>query len=211
MSDTSTASNGFIISNTIKKSWSIFKKEWIMIYALTLLPMILGFVYSFVTGMTKDPESYNIVMHLIYMLLQFIISMGVIKGFLQVIRGKEVNMETFTSMFPLIIKYLVAQIILSVIIFVGLIFFIVPGIYFAIKYMFAPYLVIDKEMGPIEAMKASAKLTKGIKWDIIGFIAAIVILMYSGIIALLVGLIITVPLATLAYVNFYNVVSKRLK
>lgn len=182
-----------------------------MIYALTLLPMILGFVYSFVTGMTKDPESYNIVMHLIYMLLQFIISMGVIKGFLQVIRGKEVNMETFTSMFPLIIKYLVAQIILSVIIFVGLIFFIVPGIYFAIKYMFAPYLVIDKEMGPIEAMKASAKLTKGIKWDIIGFIAAIVILMYSGIIALLVGLIITVPLATLAYVNFYNVVSKRLK
>ncbi len=77
--------------------------------------------------------------------------------------------------------------------------------------MFTPYLVIDKGLGPIEALKASGKITDGIKWDMVGFLAAAAVLTYIGILALFVGLLVTIPVATFSYVLLYNKLVTRLK
>ena len=114
-------------------------------------------------------------------------------------------------MLPRVFNYLAAQFLMLLIIFGGFILFIIPGLIFSIKYMFTPYLVIDKGMGPIEALKASGKLTDGIKWDLVGFMAAIIILMYSGILALVVGLLVTIPLMTVACIVLYNMLINRQK
>jgi len=170
-------SNGFVISNTIKTAWSIFKKEWITVYALILFPMVTAFGYTFLVGgfeSQTSSESFNFWLYLAYMFIQFVIGMGVTKGLLQVSRGKKVGIETFTSMTPHIFNYLAAQILMMLIIIGGFLLLIIPGVYFSMKYMFTPYLVIDKGLGPIEALKASGELTKGVKWDIIGFMGATV-------------------------------------
>ena len=58
---------------------------------------------------------------------------------------------------------------------------------------------------------AEAAIMQPDKWDIIGFIGATVILMYSGAIALFVGLLVSIPVSTLSYVIFYNALLKRKK
>lgn len=172
--------------------------------------MVVAFLYAFLMeGMGESDASF--VWSLVYMAIQLVISMGVIKAYLNIVRGQKVTTQTFTSAAPDALKYIAAQILLGLIVLGGLILFIVPGIYFAIKYMFTPYLVIDKGMGPIEALKASGDVTKGIKWDLIGFFAAAIVLTYSGILALFVGLIITIPVATLSYVVLYDLLLRRLK
>lgn len=201
---------GFVIGESFKSAWEIFKKEWIVVYAVQFLPFVFGILYSVLMENVDQNSGANLLWTLVYMAIQFILSMGVINAYLQITRGKKVTMETFTSIVPKIVNYFIAQILMIFIVLGGFLLFIIPGIYFSLKFMYAPYLVIDKGMGPIEALKASGQITHGVKWDMIGFMAAAAILMYSGILALFVGLLITMPVATLSYVILYNKLAKRL-
>lgn len=203
---------GYFIGEIFRDAWSLFKKEWITVYAVQLLPIAVAIVYTLgFEEMGMQQTDYGFVWPILYMIVQFIISMGLIKAYLTISRGEKVTMETFTSVAGLALKYLAAQFLMMFIVFGGFLLLIVPGVIFSLKFMFAPYLVIDKGMGPIEALKASSKMTDGIKWDLVGFLAATVVLMYSGLVALLVGIIVTAPLATLAYVLLYARVAKRLE
>lgn len=205
-----TADQGFIISDSLKSAWGIFKKEWIMVYAVQLLPIVVAVVYNMIMSETRPQSGLALLWMLAYLVLQFVISMGVIQAYISIIRGQKVSMETITSVAPKMVNFIVSQVLLCLIILGGFLLLIIPGIIFSIKFMFTPYLVIDKGMGPVEALKASAKMTDGVKWDIVGFLAAAFLLMYSGIFALFVGLLITIPVGTLAYVVLYDRLVKRL-
>ncbi|MCB9813331.1 MAG: hypothetical protein H6772_02905 [Pseudomonadales bacterium] len=212
MSDkVSVLNEGFFISETFKKAWKIFKQEWITIYAINALPLTIGFIYSILANELNQSSGLFLILYAIYFVVQITVSMGVINALLSVVRGKKVSVDTFTSMLPKSLKYFGAQILMMLIILGGFLLFIIPGIIFSIKYMFTPYFVVDKGLGPIEALKASGKLTDGIKWDLVGFLSAVIILMYSGIMALFVGLLITLPIGTLAFVILYNQLIKRSK
>ncbi|GIK84307.1 MAG: hypothetical protein BroJett025_09290 [Patescibacteria group bacterium] len=204
------STEGFIISDSFRSAWEIFKKEWIVVYAVQLLPIVVAIVYNMLISETNENSAFAMIWGLAYLVIQFIVSMGVIKAYVELIRGKKVTMDMITSVAPKAINFIVAQILMMLIIFGGFLLFIIPGIIFSIKFMFTPYLIVDKGMGPIEALKASAKMTDGVKWDIFGFMAATVVLMYSGILALFVGLIVTIPIGTLAYVILYDRLLKRL-
>jgi hypothetical protein len=51
---------------------------------------------------------------------------------------------------------------------VGYLLFIVPGFYFSYKFLFAPYILLEENCSPIEAMKRSSKLTSGYKLALFG-------------------------------------------
>jgi uncharacterized membrane protein len=38
---------------------------------------------------------------------------------------------------------------------VGMVLLVVPGIYLAVRYQFMPYLIIDKGMQPMDALRAA--------------------------------------------------------
>lgn len=202
---------GFFVSTTFKDSWELFKKEWISIYAVQAVPFVVAIVYSMLVTNFDEQSLIALLLNLSYMVAQFIVSVGVVKGFLEISRGKKVTIETFKSVAPYTLKFIAVQILMMLIVLGGLILFIIPGIIFSIKYMFAPYLVVDKGLGPIEALKESARMTDGVKWDLLGFLAAVSVLAYMGILALFVGLLVTLPVATVAYVMVYNHLLKRVK
>ena len=213
MGKTVETTNGLFIGNTIGEAWKIFKEDWISIYAVIILPWLTLAAYVLsqsALGVEPGTPTYWI-WYCGYMVFSMVVSMGVCNAFLAITRGKKVTLKTFTKMFPRILNYLAAQILVTLVILGGFLLFIIPGIIFSIKYMFTPYLVIDKGMGPIEALKASAKLTDGIKWDLVGFGAAIMVLMYLGALALLVGLLVTIPVATVSFVVLYNMLISRKK
>lgn len=199
---------GMFISETLKNAWELFKKEWITIYAINAVSIAVAIIYSVLTS-SMEESSVKWMFDIAYMLVQVVVGMGIVNAYLSVVRGQKVTIETFTATAPKILKYVLAQIILGIIVFLGLLFFIVPGIIFAIKFMFTLYLVVDEGLGPIEALKASEKLTQGRKWDMMGFMLVAAVLAYSGILALFVGLIVTIPVATLSYAVLYNSLVKK--
>ena len=60
----------------------------------------------------------------------------------------------------------------------GFIFLYVPGIILGIAWSQATILLVDKNLGPMEAMKTSNKITYGEKWSMFGGMFSIIICLY---------------------------------
>jgi uncharacterized membrane protein len=80
----------------------------------------------------------------------------------------------------------------------------VPGIIFALMFMFTTFIVIDRESGPIDAMKESGRITDGHKWKLLGFTLVLVLINLLGLAALVVGLLVSIPVSSLAFVYAYR-------
>ena len=58
-------------------------------------------------------------------------------------------------------KYLGASILLTLVIIAGFMLLVVPGVIFGLMFMFTPFIVVERELGPIDAMEESNRLTRG--------------------------------------------------
>lgn len=106
------------------------------------------------------------------------------------------------------ITYLAAELLTGIAVLIGLILLIVPGIILAIALSFAPYLVIDKRLGAIAALKESIRLTRGNRWKLFLLMLAICGLNIVGALALLVGLFVSVPVSMLAIAHAYRTLDR---
>lgn len=86
----------------------------------------------------------------------------------------------------------------------GFILLIVPGIIIVLMFQMYAYLVVDKGLGPIAALKRSRVITKGSRWRlfVLGFL--IVLVNLGGLLCLVVGLLVTIPLTAIASARVYD-------
>ena len=89
-------------------------------------------------------------------------------------------------------------------VFLGFLLLIIPGVIAATTFIFAPYLVVDKGLGPIAALKESARITKGNLPRVLALMGAITLISILGLVALIVGLLVAVPVVSVAYVSAYR-------
>jgi uncharacterized membrane protein len=101
-------------------------------------------------------------------------------------------------------RFLGAQLLVGIIVFFGFLLLVVPGIIAAVGLGFAPYLVIDRGRGPIEALKESWRITKGHKVQLFLFGLALIGLNILGLLALVVGIVVSVPVTWLAVTHAYR-------
>ncbi len=106
--------------------------------------------------------------------------------------------------FHLFFNYLVMTILILIVVIIGFALFIIPGIIAIIGLSFAAYLVIDRDMGPVEAMKESLNITNGHRWNLLIFGLLIFFVNILGALAFGVGLLVTIPVSGLATVHVYR-------
>ena len=84
---------------------------------------------------------------------------------------------------------------------------IIPGIIFACKLAFTPYLVVDRKMEVIEAVKESWRMTDGHAWTVflIGLLAIPICI--AGLICFGVGIIVSLMWIRLTFASLYHAVS----
>lgn len=76
-----------------------------------------------------------------------------------------------------------------------LLFLMVPIFYLAVSWRWAPYFIVFYQMPFWEAMETSRRLVGRKFWPLLGFLVLLGLLMMSGIIAFIFGIVITLPLA----------------
>ena len=104
-------------------------------------------------------------------------------------------------------RFLGAEILGAIIIFFGLLLLIVPGIIAALGLGMVPFTVIDRGAGPIDALKESWRITKGHKGQLALLGLALLGINLLGILALVVGLLVTVPVTWLTIAHVYRTLS----
>ena len=138
------------------------------------------------------------------MVISILVQIGSIKITLELYDGKPLNFSNLYSQSNLILRYLGASILYGLMVAVGLILLIIPGIYLAIKYQFFSFLIVDKNMGIMESFKKSEEMTQGVKMNLLLFSLALAGINILGALVFLVGLIVTIPTTVMATVYVYR-------
>ena len=123
---------------------------------------------------------------------------------LKAVRGTPPKVSDLFEVLQNYLNIVAANLLVLVIVTVGLIFLIVPGIVFACKLAFTPYLVVEKKMDAAEAIRESWRMTRGYALDVflIGLLAIPIFI--AGLIAFGLGAVISVMWIRLAFASLYQ-------
>jgi uncharacterized membrane protein len=152
--------NTLTVSGVFSQAWTWWKEEYQYVYYL-LLPVAVVSVISAVLISTGG-FLFGLVGFLGQILYIFF-SMCVTASLLFFVNSnqKEVweDWKKYVKLFP---KFFLVNLLFGIMVLVGLIFLIVPGVYLAIRYAFVGYIFLEKPETKIEQLfTASARLTEG--------------------------------------------------
>lgn len=169
-------------------------------------------IWAFVTIISQSIQSSlnaerqflsSFLFNIIMWVVNSIISMGVIYITLQFVDNKKPKVkEIFYT--KNLFNYILASIVRTVIIFIGFILLIIPGIIFSIKLQYSDYLIVDKGKDAVDSLKGSWEMTKGVKWNLFLFGILLGLINILGFLALLLGLLVTIPLSMVANAYVYR-------
>ena len=109
-------------------------------------------------------------------------------------------LDYFSKTLPLFGLYL----LMLILILVGFVLLIIPGIYLSVAYMLAIPLMVDKNLGVWEALETSRKAIHKRWFTIFGLTLVIMLINLVAMIPLGLGLIWTVPMSTIAFGVLYR-------
>lgn len=122
---------------------------------------------------------------------------------------KDFSYDEFFEMFSFkkLGYFLFTTIFVMISVLAGLVLLIIPGIILMLCFVFSHYLVVDKSLSPVGAMKKSMAMTKGHRIKILGFMGLSFLINLLGLICLGVGVLFTAPLTTIAFGLIYKKLS----
>jgi len=184
--------------NTMKANIWFFVGVLIVAWALTGVPHIIANLLQ------EQSIGLSFFFRIVGWIANIIVSIGLIAIALKFLDNQDPKFEDLFSFKPYFWKYLGASILTGLVVWVGLILFIIPGIYWALKFQFFGYFVVEQGRDPVEAMRMSSRITQSVKWKLFGFGLVLALINIVGTICLFIGLLVTVPVTLLAYSFVYR-------
>ena len=196
-------------------AWDRMKKFFLDLFLITVIVGVVYIPLAMINSLDGRGTVGGVILSIFglayWLLLLDPIDYGSAFVFLKAVRGDKFEVKDIFYPFENIERYLnviLAEILKSAIVGIGMFLLIVPGIIFACKLAFVKYLVLDRNMGPVEAVKESWNMTKGYAVDIflLGLIA--IPLAIAGFICFFVGIIPVIMWVRCAFASMYYAVSK---
>ena len=162
---------GFSIGEVLGFSWNKTKQHWLFLVSYWILTLLISFGGSFLFFQLTagyDNPVVSVLGQIANSVISMVLTLGWIQSALNVVDGVRPQWSNLVDNWSLVPKYLVALVLYFVIFIVGTLLFVIPGIIWIISSSFFAYYILEKNLGPIKALKASCAMTKGAKWDIAG-------------------------------------------
>ncbi len=203
------------ISETLKFSWRAFLDNALILVVLTILTLVVQLLFGAFSCGTDDVPDQDLtsgvsctLFSVLYYLANVFIAMGFATIGLHAVQGDKITFKQFFSRFSKFFPFVIAMILYAIIVFVGLILFIVPGIIWAIKFSMYPFMVLDKGANGWDALKLSSQATHGVKWDLLGLYAILILISLAGLLLFGLGLFITIPLTWIAQAHVFRKITE---
>lgn len=177
------------IRESLKVGWVLFMKRPWYLLGLSLLMGVVLFVTSSDSMLATA--------------LACIVYGGYLAALFNHYKGDTIVADDIFMLDSRWISFAFVIVIKTLLILVGLLCFVVPGVYLAVRWMFAEFLVIDRGMRPFQALKASSVLTEGHRWKLFFFSLIVVLLFFVGLVFFIVGAVIVGIVCTFACIKIY--------
>ncbi len=153
-----------------KESLTIYKENFSIIGSLTLIFALVSLFFNFLPEIFKNLDP---VLRLIFNFLLFILLLIPNSWFqaslLDFLKNKEkINIfEIYRRNINKIIPFLWVNLLVSFVIFGGFLFFLIPGIIYALWFAFSLYVLFNEDIRGVNALLKSREYVRGYWWKIL--------------------------------------------
>lgn len=202
------ATKSFSKKEAISYGWKTTKSNFR--FFLLLIPILLAvqFLPGFFRSNLHNAPFLSFLISLCFSIIRIITSLGEIRIALNIHDKKKAKLSDLFSHAEMVINYFLASVLYGLIVFAGFLLLIIPGIVWAIKFQYYPYFIVDKKLPPIDSLKASSKITQGVKWSLFWLGLELAVIYILGFLALGVGIFLTMPTVMLAQAYVFRKLEK---
>jgi len=191
----------------LKEAWELFKKN------LNIILIVIGiwfayYLVQYVSGYLFESQSFLAsILSLVFFIIFLVIQLGTYNLMLKVVDGHKADIKDlykYSNALMKVLKNIVAGLLVGLAVVGGLILFIIPGIYIAVRLMFFTYYIVDKDAGIMDSIRMSWDLTKGGVVNLFLLSILFIIVNFIGALLFGIGLAVTMPLTFLATAVLYR-------
>lgn len=202
------SNSSYSIASSFNSGWKKFKEKPILYLGITALIFTISLFSSnsYESIMHYPdivPPSYDLTTFFAQVLYTYL-SLGFMKAAILHMRGEDIDFNSFFQIKLMnIIHYVIATILSSILTMIGLIFLIIPGIHIGLRLVLTSCLIIDKNINFVDAIEESWNITKGKTIDLFLWSLLAFIIILLGLLALVLGLFIAMPVVSIAFAYMY--------
>ncbi|OGR30797.1 MAG: hypothetical protein A2139_07270 [Desulfobacca sp. RBG_16_60_12] len=190
------------LRNYFTAGWDLFKQYHTGFVGFCLLNLVIQLALNAIPYLGT---AVSVVVSTPLLMGNFIVSAKLLQGQTPEFRDFFAGFQFFL---PLVLLSLIAGLFIGI----GMALLIIPGIYLAVAYLFAAYLVVDRRLDFWPAMELS-RLTVNPQWfGYFAFMLLLALLNLAGALLLGLGLLVTIPVSfcavTVAYADLFGIESK---
>lgn len=215
-------------------SFNLYKTSWKLLALVILLPILativvialVGVILATILAVTGGQITSSRIPLLIPPALVAVVALAIINamGKISLVKAIQNNgqgkiKQLIKSAWPLVGKYILLQLMVGLIVLVGFVLLIVPGILFMVWFLFSSLILVVEGTGGIPALKRSRYYVRGKFWKVLGRMAVLIIVVavLAGVTSLvdnqtvnlvfqLISTFIIAPLATIYTFRLYQAV-----
>lgn len=186
-----TESAGIDIGAAMAEGWAIYKREPLLLSSATLLLLVINTIATNIPFLNM--VLYGPMLTGLYLLV------------MRVARGESVSFAGFFDGFRLFfVPTVLASVVTSLLITLGILLLVLPGIYLALAYGFTYLYIVDRQLDFWPAMEASRKTITAHFWQYLLLAILFLVICLLGAIPFGLGLLVAMPLCMAAQYCVYR-------
>ncbi|MFA6208935.1 MAG: hypothetical protein WCT03_11160 [Candidatus Obscuribacterales bacterium] len=201
------------IESAFSIGWAHTKRQFVPLLVVMAVSWAIPAAFFFVTFILglfipKDQAAiklvYGFTTGVLSLVVNAILELGMINVQLRVLDGDDARVADLFSASKLMFTYVLGNFCFNFMLFWGYLLFIVPGIFVSTCVQFYSYFIVDKEIGPIEAIRASWIASRGARLNIFLMVVLFHVLRSVGMMMFFIGLIPVSMVISLATTELYR-------
>lgn len=204
----------FSVGEAFRFGWDTFKRHLglsIGVVVAGIVPLML--LNALASASEERSRFLSVVFGLVAAIVRVLWGFVLLRLGLALFDGRSLAGRTTRELLPdgqTFVTYLVVSILYSLLVAAGLIVFVIPGLYLAVRYGFCEFFVADgRAAGVGDAFRKSSDITRGERWRLFGLELALLVLNVLGAMFFGFGLLLTIPLSIFAMVMVYRRLAAR--
>lgn len=180
----------FSIQQAYNKSWNIFKTKPMFFTGVVSVGILVGMALSIPASLFEGFIWVKIVLFIINIILSALLTIGLLRISLKAARGQTVSWKDFHMDGRTFWMFVWMGIVTGLLVFLGFVALIIPGIILTIMWTYVLLLLVDHPQATTkQLLRASAQITKGVRWKLLAltFVNAGVAIL--GLLLLVVGVL----------------------
>lgn len=203
------------IGECVRRGYELVKRHFWPFFGALAASFAIGFIFSVAceiltgairsaTGSEDARKICEILSNIAGHVLETYLGLGLTRIGLNIVSGQPFALAMLFGQGDKLVRAVLASILYGIMVVAGLLLLIVPGIYLALRYGQYQNAIVDKNLGVLESLAYSARLTEGNKMNLFGLGVICILLVIAGLLALVIGLCFTIPLTYLALLVAYR-------